>query len=78
MFLDSQLKPQLDLSERKWMGGFWLSESKRLGKKKKAKTKKSICICFHSHYINLERFWTHLQYLINIYTYQKLYNSTHH
>lgn len=35
MFLDSQLKPQLDLSERKWMGGFWLSESKRLGKKKK-------------------------------------------
>lgn len=43
MFLDSQLKPQLDLSERKWMGGFWLSESKRLGKKKKkAKTKKHL------------------------------------
>lgn len=42
MFLDSQLKPQLDLSERKWMGGFWLSESKRLGKKKRLKQKKHL------------------------------------
>lgn len=47
MFLDSQLKPQLDLSERKWMGGFWLSESKQLGKKKKkAKTKKAFAFVF--------------------------------